>query len=70
MIIAVNWTGVYVVDDQEQVLLELSFPEITSISSQKYVGYHHFLTTHAKIFNNVFFFFYSEQAKLLARLSL
>lgn len=35
MIIAVNWTGVYVVDDQEQVLLELSFPEITSVSSQK-----------------------------------
>lgn len=36
VIIAVNWTGVYVVDDQEQVLLELSFPEITSITSQKY----------------------------------
>lgn len=35
VIIAVNWTGVYVVDDQEQVLLELSFPEITSVSSQK-----------------------------------
>lgn len=35
MIIAVNWTGVYVVDDQEQVLLELSFPEITSVASQK-----------------------------------
>jgi len=33
----VNWTGVYVVDDQEQVLLELSFPEITTVSSQKYV---------------------------------
>lgn len=32
-----NWTGVYVVDDQEQVLLELSFPEITTVSSQKYV---------------------------------
>ena len=39
VIIAVNWTGVYVVDDQEQVLLELSFPEITTVSSQKYV-YH------------------------------
>ena len=26
VIIAVNWTGVYVVDDQEAVLLELSFP--------------------------------------------
>lgn len=38
VIIAVNWTGVYVVDDQEQVLLELSFPEITTVSSQKYVG--------------------------------
>lgn len=39
VIIAVNWTGVYVVDDQEQVLLELSFPEITTVSSQKYVCY-------------------------------
>ncbi|XP_063358266.1 myosin-VIIa isoform X3 [Cydia amplana] len=35
VIIAVNWTGVYVVDDQEQVLLELSFPEITTVASQK-----------------------------------
>ncbi|XP_014678165.1 PREDICTED: myosin-VIIa-like [Priapulus caudatus] len=33
VIIAVNWTGVYIVDDQEQVLLELSFPEITAVSS-------------------------------------
>ncbi|CAL1540127.1 unnamed protein product [Lymnaea stagnalis] len=31
-VIAVNWTGVYVVDDLEQVLLELSFPEISNIS--------------------------------------
>ncbi|CAB3368903.1 Hypothetical predicted protein [Cloeon dipterum] len=31
VIMAVNWTGIYVVDDQEQVLLELSFPEITEI---------------------------------------
>lgn len=37
VIIAVNWTGVYVVDDQEQVLLELSFPEITGVTSQKWV---------------------------------
>lgn len=35
VIMAVNWTGVYVVDDQEQVLLELSFPEITNLVSQK-----------------------------------
>lgn len=35
VILAINWTGVYVVDDQEQVLLELSFPEVTSIISQK-----------------------------------
>ncbi|CAF1037423.1 unnamed protein product [Rotaria magnacalcarata] len=35
VIIAVNWTGVYVIDDQEQVLLELSFPEITQILSSK-----------------------------------
>lgn len=37
VIIAVNWTGVYVVDDQEQVLLELSFPEITAVSSSRFV---------------------------------
>jgi len=39
VIIAINWTGVYVVvlvDDQEQVLLELSFPEITAVSSSRY----------------------------------
>ncbi|XP_077987827.1 myosin-VIIa-like [Glandiceps talaboti] len=35
VIIAVNWTGVYVVDDQEQVLLELTFPEITQVSSSR-----------------------------------
>lgn len=38
VIIAVNWTGVYVVDDQEQVLLEFSFPEITSVSTTKSAG--------------------------------
>ena len=37
VIVAVNWTGVYVVDDLEQVLLELSFPEITQVSSSRYV---------------------------------
>jgi len=38
VIIAVNWTGVYVVDDQEQVLLELSYPEITAVSSSRSVA--------------------------------
>ena len=36
VIIAVNWTGIYMVDDQEQVLLELTFPEIKAVSSKKY----------------------------------
>lgn len=35
VIIAVNWTGVYFVDDQEHVLLECSFPEITSVTSSR-----------------------------------
>jgi len=35
LIVAVNWTGVYYVDEQEQVLLELSFPEITAVSSSR-----------------------------------
>uniref|UniRef100_A0A8C1YM93 Myosin VIIAa n=1 Tax=Cyprinus carpio TaxID=7962 RepID=A0A8C1YM93_CYPCA len=36
VIVAVNWTGVYFVDEQEQVLLELSFPEITTVSSSNF----------------------------------
>lgn len=32
VVIAVNWTGVYLIDENEQVLLEMSFPEIASIS--------------------------------------
>ena len=43
VIIAVNWTGVYVVDDQEQVLLELSFPEITAVSSSRLNKKHFYL---------------------------
>lgn len=35
VIIAVNWTGVYFVDDQEHVLLETSFPEITNVTSSR-----------------------------------
>ena len=35
VIIAVNWTGIYMVDDQEQVLLELSFTEVRAVSSKK-----------------------------------
>ena len=36
--IAVNWTGVYIVDDQEHVLLECLFPELTNVSSSRWVG--------------------------------
>jgi myosin-7 len=35
VIIAVNWTGVFIVDDQEHVLLECSYPEITTVSSSR-----------------------------------
>uniref|UniRef100_A0A3Q3MGT9 Myosin VIIAa n=1 Tax=Mastacembelus armatus TaxID=205130 RepID=A0A3Q3MGT9_9TELE len=35
LIVAVNWTGVYFVDEQEQVLLELAFPEINAVSSSR-----------------------------------
>eukprot|EP00118_Oscarella_pearsei_P013161 m.102210 g.102210 ORF g.102210 m.102210 type:complete len:2208 (+) comp37156_c0_seq4:160-6783(+) len=35
VIIAVNWTGIYIVDDQEHILLECSFPELTTVSSSR-----------------------------------
>ncbi|XP_049788298.1 myosin-VIIa-like [Schistocerca cancellata] len=35
IIIAVNWTGVYFIDDQEEVILELSYPEVSSVTSHK-----------------------------------
>lgn len=34
VIIAVNWTGIYIVDQLEHILLEISFPEVT------YVAFH------------------------------
>ena len=34
VIIAVNWTGVYVVDDSEEILSEYSFPEIASVTAK------------------------------------
>ncbi|XP_034941710.1 myosin-VIIa-like [Chelonus insularis] len=36
IIIAVNWTGIYFVNDEEQVLMEISFPEIAEIMVQKF----------------------------------
>jgi myosin-7 len=35
IILAVSWTGIYFVDDEERVLLELSFPEITAVVHNK-----------------------------------
>ncbi|CEF69757.1 Unconventional myosin-X [Strongyloides ratti] len=32
VIIAINWTGFYIVDDKEQILLEFSFPEIVNVT--------------------------------------
>lgn len=31
-ILALNWSGVYLIDSQEQVLVELSFPEISNVT--------------------------------------
>lgn len=42
VIVAVNWTGVYFVDEQEQVLLELSFPELVAVSSSRLVQPPHY----------------------------
>ena len=36
VIIAVNWTGVYIVDDHKHILLELSFLEITNVAISRY----------------------------------
>ncbi|XP_062547434.1 myosin-VIIa-like isoform X2 [Armigeres subalbatus] len=35
VMIAVNWSGVYFVDDQEQVLVELSYPEIVQMEGDE-----------------------------------
>lgn len=38
VIIAVNWTGVYLIDNQEQMLLEISFSEIAEVTVQNFQG--------------------------------
>lgn len=39
MIIAVNWTGVYMIDDQEQILMEMTFADIGYVSYQQNVKF-------------------------------
>ncbi|XP_019876972.2 myosin-VIIa-like isoform X2 [Aethina tumida] len=35
VIIAVNWTGIYFIDDSEQILMELSFADVTFVTYEK-----------------------------------
>lgn len=35
MIVAINWTGIYMIDDQEQFLLELSFPDLIHVEFKR-----------------------------------
>lgn len=37
LILAVNWKGLFLLDQQERVLLELSFPEIMSLVANRWV---------------------------------
>lgn len=34
IIVAVNWTGVFMIDDHEQILLELAFPDLAHVEAQ------------------------------------
>ncbi|XP_063977015.1 myosin-VIIa-like isoform X2 [Diachasmimorpha longicaudata] len=38
VIVAINWTGIYFIDDQEQMLLEMSFPEVAEVTVQNFQG--------------------------------
>ncbi|XP_023954785.2 myosin-VIIa [Bicyclus anynana] len=40
VIIAVNWTGIYIVDQSEHILLEISFPEVTYVAYEDENNYH------------------------------
>lgn len=37
LILAVNWKGLYFLDQRERTLLELSFPEIMGLMTNRYV---------------------------------
>uniref|UniRef100_A0AAQ5YLL6 Myosin VIIAb n=1 Tax=Amphiprion ocellaris TaxID=80972 RepID=A0AAQ5YLL6_AMPOC len=52
VIVAVNWTGVYFVDEQEQVLLELSFPEITAVTATNDESINHLSTIYEYTFTS------------------
>ncbi|CAH2104913.1 unnamed protein product [Euphydryas editha] len=39
IIIAVNWTGIYIVDQSEHILLEISFPEVTYVAYDEDIDY-------------------------------
>ncbi|KAI4464781.1 myosin vii xv [Holotrichia oblita] len=35
MIIAINWTGIYMIDDQEQILMEMTFADVAYVNYQQ-----------------------------------
>ncbi|RZB66655.1 myosin-VIIa [Asbolus verrucosus] len=47
MIIAINWTGIYMIDDQEQILFELTFSDINFVTFERlsHSAVHKFLLT-------------------------
>ncbi|KHJ40320.1 phage tail component protein [Trichuris suis] len=71
VVAAVNWTGVYVVDSEEQVLLELTFVEITNVSwSPPKSGMHDMAVVRVETIHGDEYSFHSPAAEEIASLVL
>lgn len=70
LIVALNWVGLLLVDDQENIMLELSFPEITELSSKRYIILYFNLSWLAIAIILKFSIIYSTQHTLIQKLYL
>lgn len=67
MIVAVNWTGIFMIDDQEQILLELTFADVIFVSFERksHSAMHKFILTTVR---NEEYVFLSPEAESLCTL--
>ncbi|CAF4870654.1 unnamed protein product [Pieris macdunnoughi] len=68
VIIAINWTGIYIVDQSEHILLEMSYPEVTYVAYSEDKDYENIGRVTIKTIQQEEFVFQSVEASEMSSL--
>ncbi|XP_047506953.1 myosin-VIIa-like [Pieris napi] len=68
IIIAINWTGIYIVDQSEHILLEMSYPEVTYVAYSEDKDYENIGRVTIKTIQQEEFVFQSVEASEMSSL--